>query len=67
MNTKPFNGNGIPSDLNESSSKLYNDEYFQLLKKTYDHFEMGIYLTALDDGKIEGGADKRGDDKAVGF
>jgi len=34
MNTKPFNGNGIPSDLNESSSKLYNDEYFQLLKKT---------------------------------
>ena len=27
----------------------------QLLKKTYDHFEMGIYLTALDDGKIEVG------------
>ena len=24
----------------------------QLLKKTYDHFEMGIYLTALDDGEI---------------
>jgi uncharacterized protein YcbX len=24
----------------------------QSLKKTYDHFEMGIYLTALDDGKI---------------
>ena len=24
----------------------------QLLKKTYNHFEMGIYLTALDDGKI---------------
>ena len=34
MSIKPFNGNGIPSDLNESSSKLYNDEYFQLLKKT---------------------------------
>ena len=27
----------------------------QLLKKTYNHFEMGIYLTALDDGKIEVG------------
>ena len=27
----------------------------QSLKKTYDHFEMGIYLTALDDGKIEVG------------
>ena len=24
----------------------------QSLKKTYDHFEMGIYLTPLDDGKI---------------
>ena len=24
----------------------------QSLKKTYDHFEMGIYLTVLDDGKI---------------
>ena len=34
MSNKPFNGNGIPSDLNESSSKLYTDEYFQLLKKT---------------------------------
>ena len=34
MSNKPFNGNGIPSDLNESSSKLYNDEYFKLLKKT---------------------------------
>ena len=25
----------------------------QLLKKSYNHFEMGIYLVALDDGKIE--------------
>ena len=33
MSNKSFNGNGIPSDLNESSSKLYNDEYFQLLKQ----------------------------------
>ena len=24
----------------------------QSLKKTYDHFDMGVYLTALDDGKI---------------
>ena len=24
----------------------------QLLKKTYDHFDMGIYLTALNDGEI---------------
>jgi uncharacterized protein len=31
------------------------DNSFNLLKslkKTYDHFEMGIYLTALDDGEI---------------
>ena len=34
MNNRPFDGNGIPSDLNETSSQLYNDEYFQLLKKT---------------------------------
>ena len=27
----------------------------QSLKKTYNHFEMGIYLTALDDGKVEVG------------
>ena len=27
----------------------------QSLKKTYNHFEMGIYLTALNDGKIEVG------------
>ena len=25
----------------------------QSLKKSYNHFEMGIYLVALDDGKIE--------------
>ena len=25
----------------------------QSLKKTYNHFDMGIYLTALNDGKIE--------------
>ncbi len=25
----------------------------QSLKKTYNHFEMGIYLTALDDGRIK--------------
>ena len=24
----------------------------QSLKKTYNHFDMGIYLTALDDGEI---------------
>jgi len=24
----------------------------QLLKKTYNHFDMGVYLTALDDGRI---------------
>ena len=24
----------------------------QIIKKTYNHFEMGIYLTALDDGEI---------------
>jgi uncharacterized protein len=27
----------------------------QSLKKTYDHFDMGVYLTALDDGIIEVG------------
>ena len=27
----------------------------QSLKKNYNHFEMGIYLTALDDGKVEVG------------
>ena len=27
----------------------------QSLKKTYNHFDMGIYLTALSDGKIEAG------------
>ena len=27
----------------------------QSLKKTYNHFDMGIYLVALDDGKIEVG------------
>ena len=33
MNNRPFNGNGIPVNLNESSSALYNDEYYQLIKK----------------------------------
>lgn len=28
----------------------------QLLKKNYDHFDMGIYLRALEDGKIEVGS-----------
>ena len=26
--------------------------YFNQLKKTYNHFDMGIYLTALNDGEI---------------
>ena len=34
MNNRPFNGNGIPVNLNESSSAIYNDEYYQLIKKT---------------------------------
>ena len=32
-----------------------DDNYFdllQLLKKTYNHFDMGVFLTALDDGEI---------------
>ena len=33
MSAKPFNGNGIPVNLDESSSKLYNDEYYQLIKQ----------------------------------
>ena len=27
----------------------------QSLKKTYNHFDMGVYLTAMDDGKIDVG------------
>jgi uncharacterized protein YcbX len=27
----------------------------QLLKKTYNHFDMGIYLTALSDGQLQVG------------
>ena len=27
-------------------------DLLQLLKKTYNHFDMGIFLTALDDGEI---------------
>ncbi len=34
MINRPFNGNGIPVKLNESSSPIYNDEYYQLIKKT---------------------------------
>ena len=25
----------------------------QSLKKTYNHFDMGVYLTSVEDGKIE--------------
>ena len=27
----------------------------KLLKKNYDHFDMGVYLRSLDEGKIEAG------------
>ena len=33
----------------------YSLNLLQLLKKTYNHFEMGVYLTALDNGKVEVG------------
>ncbi|MDB9811649.1 sulfurase, partial [Candidatus Pelagibacter sp.] len=40
--------------------KPYSDDnsfnLLQLLKKTYNHYDMGIYLTALEDGKIEVGS-----------
>jgi gamma-glutamyltranspeptidase/glutathione hydrolase len=48
------------------TDKLASDGY----KTNFDSSKItskveGILI--LDDGKIEGGADKRGDDKAVGF
>jgi hypothetical protein len=27
----------------------------KLLKKNYDHFDMGVYLRSLDEGKVEAG------------
>jgi uncharacterized protein YcbX len=30
-------------------------DLLQLLKKTYNHFDMGIFLTALEDGEISVG------------
>ena len=32
-----------------------NLNLLQSLKKTYNHFDMGVYLTAMDDGKIDVG------------
>ena len=35
--------------------KFFYDNSFDLLKslkKTYNHFDMGVYLTALDDGQV---------------
>ncbi|MDB2515375.1 MOSC domain-containing protein [Candidatus Pelagibacter bacterium] len=37
----------------KTDDKSFN--LLQSLKKTYNHFEMGIYLTALDNGKVEVG------------
>ena len=37
----------------QSDNNSFN--LLQLLKNTYNHFDMGIYLTALDDGKVEVG------------
>ena len=32
--------------------KEFSSDLLQLLKKTYNHFDMGVFLTALDDGEI---------------
>ena len=45
----------IPRCVAINLEPLTDDNSFNLLqslKKTYNHFEMGIYLTALDDGEI---------------
>ncbi len=45
----------IPRCVAINLKPLTDDNTFnllQLLKKTYNHFDMGIYLTALDDGEI---------------
>ena len=46
MSKRPFNGNGIPSDLNETSSDLYNDEYFQSMEAV-DNFNLFSEFTNI--------------------
>ena len=56
--------NGIPFKVEKNiprcvaiNLKPFSDDnslnLLQLLKKTYNHFDMGIYLTALSDGELQ--------------
>ena len=50
--------NNIPRCVAINLKPQTDDNSFnllQLLKKNYNHFEMGVYLTALDDGEINVG------------
>ena len=50
--------NNIPRCVAINLKPQTDDNSFNLLqslKKTYNHFEMGVYLTALDNGKVEVG------------
>ena len=50
--------NNIPRCVAINLKPQTDDNSFnllQLLKKNYNHFEMGVYLTALDGGEINVG------------